>query len=145
MKTHKVTAAVVILALIVAAAPTYAQGPVEQLGRQIVAAQAQQGGFATPPDGNKMLLPAIALLGGGATLSILGVTALKSKGDDYDVCYFFLEDDNICSDEKETNKGLLWGGIAMAGAGATLAAVGAANSSIQMRPGGFALKHRVKF
>jgi hypothetical protein len=41
---------------------------------------------------------------------------MKSKGDEYDACYFFFEDEEVCGDAKETNKGLLWAGIgAMAG------------------------------
>jgi hypothetical protein len=138
-----IAAAVVIT---MAASPA-AAGPIQDASKRAAVNQGQ-GQFEPPRNsggGKGMLWSGIGLAAGGATLGILGATALKKEGDEFDLCMYFLDDESDCSDAKETNKPLVWSGVAAAGVGATLAIIGARNSSFQLVRGGFVAKHRVKF
>ena len=89
---------------------------------------------------NPYMLPGLILLGGGATLSVLG----------------FMDKTGVeCSSDFETvecgtkaNKGLIVSGLALAGVGAAVLVVGEGKRgmpSVSPRPGGFVVRHRVTF
>jgi hypothetical protein len=140
--------AVVLITILLA--PSAAAQSIAESGRRqaMEVGQGQGVPTAVPGGGRGMVWGGLALAGAGATLAILAGTAMKSEGDAYDVCMFLFGDSDICADTKETNKGLLWTGIGMAGAGATLATIGATRSSatslVRVRRG-LALQHKVSF
>jgi hypothetical protein len=92
--------------------------------------------------GNPYLWPGIALLGGGGALAVLAGTALKEQtaacvGDLFGV---------VCGGTESTNKAVLWSGIAAAGAGAVLLAVGARHAAqVTIAPGQVAVMRHVSW
>lgn len=143
------TATIVVAAVFLNSTTAFAQSILDSANRaaaNLATEQARQP--IASSGGNRLLWPGVVLIGGGATLAILGGTALKSKGAEYDVCYFLFEDEELCSDLKETNKALLWSGVAVAGAGGTLVAVGAARSNtteiVRIRRG-VLVRQRIRF
>jgi hypothetical protein len=107
------------------AAPAYAQQP---------ARPAPAAGEGTGPGNRAMMWTGIGMMAGGATLAIMSATALKETtaaciGD------FFTA---VCGATEDTNKGALWGGLALAGVGGILTVFGVRHAhmpDIAFRPG----------
>jgi hypothetical protein len=105
------------------AATTRAPQPKPQTIEPPSAATANGGGNG---GGNGRRWGGVALIAGGGTLAVLGMTALKIE--DY-----------------HTNKGLVWTGVGMAAGGVTLLALSgrhdSAGTQIMIRPGGVFVQH----
>lgn len=107
--------------------------------KAVVEAEAQSQRPAARGE-NPYMLPGLILLGGGATLSVLGFvdkTGVECTGDLFTV---------DCG--TKANKGLIVSGLAVAGVGAAVLVVGEGKRgmpSITAGPGRFVVKERVKF
>ncbi len=124
---------VMMLCGLLVAAPGFAgdlHSSIDRAARQAAARQPAAMAGTRNPD----LWPGVALLAGGGALAVLAGTALKQTtaacvGDLFGV---------VCAGTEQTNKAVLWSGIAAAGLGATLLAIGAhhrARASLVLAPG----------
>jgi len=122
----------VMLCGLLVAAPGFAGDLQSSITRAARQAAAQPTRSTSPK--NTYLWPGVALLAGGGALAVLAGTALKQTtaacvGDLFGV---------VCGGTEQTNKAVLWSGIAAAGLGATLLAIGArhgAHASVAVGPG----------
>src|SRR3990167_201574 len=107
-----------VFALSIQAVAVQAQGPIAQSAR---AALAQSTGQSSSGKVG-MFWAGIALMGTGATLSILANTALRKEECIFSANFF------VC--EESTPKGIWATGIAMAAAGGILTTIGASKSIV---------------
>ena len=112
-------ASVLVVAMLISAVPAYAQqGPIAAAAS---AALAQNNGQSSSGKVG-MFWAGIALMGAGATLSILANTALRKEECFFSATFF------IC--EESTPKGIWATGVAMGAAGAILTTIGASRSVV---------------
>lgn len=119
-------------------APALAEGLLERAVAQAAAAATQQPPRAPRGGRQGMTWAGVAMMGGGATLAVLGATALKNETCGVVEIGFSV----IAGCAEETNKALLWTGVGLAGGGATLLAFGASRK-VEVGPG--RLAYRVRF
>jgi len=144
------------LALILAATPALAQQPLHDSARRAATAAAAQPPPASPHHGGRFVAGAIVASAGGAAI-VLGLTALKTSDSTsgntpdgvYDACVAQKANpvyrNNECGVLKGPNTGLVIGGAAAAAAGLTLMLLGRSNNSIDVGPGGIAIRRKLTF
>jgi hypothetical protein len=138
-----------------------AQTPIRASIEKAAAAAADQPAApkTSRPAGEKSALfwSGLALGVAGATTSVLGLTVLRTEDSStgnaptgpYQACVAQRDSSpvyagNQCDVLKAKNLKLLWGGVALAGAGAVLMVSGM-NTSAELSPGSIGLFHRVRF
>jgi hypothetical protein len=134
----KKTIAVFLVALLSAPLAYAGPGPIAASAeRQAQAAAAQTPTTDPKPATNKLLWPGLALVGGGATLAVVGFT--RTTGASVDVnCDYWDDSCNISANEKH-NTGLAIAGAGIAGLGGFLIWKGEndknkANSRLELGP-----------
>jgi hypothetical protein len=143
------------LALVLAATPALAQQPLQESARRAATAAAAQPSASTDHRA-RFLTGAIVASAGGAAI-VLGLTALKTADSTsgntpdgvYDACVAQKANPvyrgNDCGVLKGPNTGLVIGGAAAAAAGVTLMLLGRSNNTIDVGPGGFAIRRKLTF
>jgi hypothetical protein len=146
------------LALLLAATPALAQQPLQDSARRAASAAgaATAQPQASPGHGAKFLTGAVVASAGGAAI-VLGMTAFKTADSTsgntpegvYDACVAQAANpvyrNNDCGVLKGPNTGLVVAGAAAAAAGVTLMLLGRSNNSIDLGPGGFAIRRKLTF
>jgi hypothetical protein len=153
--------AAVLLVIVFASVQVLAQEPSpisRSIDRAAAAAAAEQQTPTTPSPGHRtgLFWSGLALGIGGATASVLGLTALRvedsSSGNapknTYQACVAQKNDpiyaSNQCDALKGKNLTLLWGGVAVAAVGAGLM-IGSINARAEIEPGTVRLVKRIRF
>jgi len=143
------------LALVLAATPALAQQPLQESARRAATAAAAQPSAGTDHR-VRFITGAIVASAGGAAI-VLGMTALKTADSTsgntpdgvYDACVAQTANPvyrgNDCGVLKGPNTGLVIGGAAAAAAGVTLMLLGRSNNTIDVGPGGFAIRRKLTF
>lgn len=146
-----------LLTLGLGAGPAIAQerplaAAIEQAGTAGAAGQA-----AGSTRANKAFWAGIILAGTGAAIATLGATVAKSgdttSGNTPESAYAACDAQkanpvyagNRCDLLKGPHSGMLWGGVAVAAAGLTLALVKAPGGSLEIGVGHVTYRHRVRF
>jgi hypothetical protein len=99
--------------------------------------------------GNRMMLPGLAMIGGGAAIGAMGAAGpLKSKDPFYDDCKRLYGAD-VCSDLVEPNKAIMGAGLGLAAVGAIAILMGrphaAQHVEIRAVPKGLLVTRAVRF
>jgi hypothetical protein len=151
------TVVTLILIVAFAAAPVLAQDqPIHKSIEHAAAAAANEPASREASHHNAMFWSGLALGVAGATTAVLGLTAFRvddsSTGNapkgTYQACVAQQADPiyagNQCDALKGKNLGMLWGGVAVAGAGALLMIRGA-QASAEVEPGAIRIVNRIRF
>jgi len=153
--------AAVLLVIVFASVQVLAQEPSpisSSIDRAAAAAAAEQETPTTTSPGHRsgLFWSGLALGIGGATASVLGLTALRvedsSSGNapknTYQACVAQKSDpiyaSNQCDALKGKNLTLLWGGVAVAAVGAGLI-IGSINAQAELEPGTVRLVKHIRF
>jgi hypothetical protein len=154
----------VLVGIALTASPVFAQkpAPIRASMEKAVAATAadsasQSRGVEASGGRSKLFWSGLAIGLAGVTTSALGLTVLRTEDTStgnapdgtYRACVAQRNSDpvyatNQCDALKAKNLKLLWGGVAIAGAGVTMM-IGGSNTRAQVTDGGIGLFHRVRF
>ena len=151
-----------VVAIVLTASPVFAQQPTSIRASidEAVTKVASDKDAAAAADGGgrgKLFWSGLAVGLAGVTTSALGLTVFKTEATStgnapdgtYRACVSQRDSDpiyasNQCDALKGKNLKLLWGGVAIAGAGLSMMIVGS-DTSAQITRGGVGLFHRVRF
>jgi hypothetical protein len=148
----------VLVAVALSASPAYAQSPIRASIEKAVDAAAEQSKETRESDRKSTLFWSGLAVGiAGVTTSVLGLTAFRTEDSStgnaprgvYQACVAQKNTDpiyatNQCGGLKGKNLKLLWGGVALSGAGAALM-IGGRHTSAELSPGAIAVFHHLQF
>ena len=154
----------VLMGIALTASPVFAQQPAPiraSIEKAVAATTADPEARSTSVEGSggkgKLFWSGLAVSLAGVTTSALGLTVFRTEDTStgnapdgaYRACVALRNSDpiyatNQCDGLKAKNLKLLWGGVAIAGAGVAMM-IGGSNTSAQVTAGRIGLFHRVRF